>query len=150
MSVWSDRYPLRGTISLTRSMGSRNSFRLDLTDESSRALAVEVEIMPEDFANFMSTRPAACRFRFNDSGVVGMQAENKTELVPFDCFSKAPKVGADSRTKAAIKALAPFEVDGWKGEARDLWNYHNREKGMLDRPHQKVAFHRYVRKDKGK
>jgi hypothetical protein len=56
------------------------------------------------------------------------------------------------RTPATVKALAPFEVDGWKGEERDMWNGHNciiePSAGVGVVRYQKVRFSRFVRDGK--
>lgn len=53
---------------------------------------------------------------FYGNSRIGMEAQSKTEDVPFDWTT---------RGEAAInKALKPFEVDGWKARRSDMTNHH--------------------------
>lgn len=64
-----------------------------------------------------------------------MRYEHKTESVPFKSrFGKGDAV-------AKARALAPFEVDGWKGRVDDLGNMH---KSTGDGTGYHVVFTRHV------
>ena len=106
---------------------------IEVGDEDAGVRIIEVHLSHEQYGRLV----AGCGFvhctaSVNDSGLVGMQSEHKTELVPCEHVSR----DAD---KAAI--LAPFEVDGWKGNESDLGNHHC-WKGSGYR----VVFHRWVPK----
>ena len=49
---------------------------------------------------------------------LGFRREHKREVVPYKA------VYGEYEKPAKAKALAPFEVDGWKGNASDLGNHH--------------------------
>lgn len=87
------------------------------------------------------------QFWMNETGKVGATRETKTESVPFD-YTKHKHPPDEYRTSEAVAALAPFEVDGWIGEERDLWNGHNRvfpRDGNKGTPRQTVSFVRFLR-----
>ena len=128
-----------GQIMLCRSSGLGDDFHLRLTDNLSRCVVVDVRIEPKDIADLMSTHHTACRFQFNDSGVIGMTAENKTEIVGL---SKETYKLSDDDIQTL---LAPFEIDGWKGRKSDITNHHRHgrdaETGV---PFSAVTFTRHV------
>lgn len=139
---------LSGTVSIGRGMSKGSDVTVQIIDSASGCVALELTLPVEAFADALFSRTSECSFAINDSGVLGATQENKTELVPFDCYGPKSKHPADEhRTKAAVEALAPFEVDGWYGRASDLFNGHCREKSG-DAKRQRVVFYRYMRDGK--
>ena len=119
-------------------------------DAASGVIAAELRMDTRDFlqsiARFGSSR---CHFWVNGSKCVGAVLETKSDLVPFDfTVHKHPKdTDPDGyRTPEVAKALKPFEVDGWQGDVRDMWNGHQRD-WNCDRGEtfQWVRFHRFVK-----
>lgn len=140
-----------GKVVVLRDMQS-NRVSIRVEDEPSGCCAVEIELTSETFADALFSRYTPCTFEMNESGVIGAIHEHKTELVPFEMFGHAdartPEAEKNEyRTPAAVKALAPFEVDGWHGQARDLFNGHNRI-GSGKSALQRVVFRRYLRDGK--
>lgn len=130
---------LQGKIVISRSSGRPNDrpFTIRLEDTLSGCIVVEIEMTHQEFADAITAHYTTCQFDFNDSGAVGMKLETKTEVVKF-------KGGWDDRKdkREAMKALKPFEVDGWEGRVSDLFNVHNWVGGKSDL--YRVSFHRHV------
>ena len=126
---------------------------IKLTDGRSGVLALTLKM---DAALFLAAiarnGDRQCKFWLNESGRVGSDSEVKTVNIPFDMYGGKEKHPIDTdpngyRTPATAKALAPFEVDGWSAEARDMWNGHGRV-SVIGKPHQAVRFFRFVRDEK--
>lgn len=67
--------------------------------------------------------------------LLGAEEERKTFSVRYDSLAAGPAADIDK-----AKALAPFEVDGWRGRTSDLGNMHRRDKHGL----YEVTFTRHV------
>ena len=134
---------LEGAISIGRTSGGPNEdatpVRIEITDELSRTRVIDIRMSLEAFADALmghGFRP--CSITFNDTGTVGMKGENKTELVPFDMYG-----GSRSDEERIKKALAPFEVEGWRARSSDMTNGHCSTTKDGKR-HQSVVFFRHV------
>ncbi len=98
---------------VTRPQGRKGTdVCIQVTDELSHVQFVEIYMDHEQFSVALGSSIGIGEFELRGVDVVGMTAENKTEVVPFKC-------GDDP-----AEALAPFEVDGWKGRSGDLGNMH--------------------------
>ena len=133
---------LSGKITICKTLGRDDKpINIDINDEISGCRLVNIRMSLEDFADALTGRGwVPVEMEVNLDGPIGMKAENKTEIVPFNCFSK------DSESEKAIsKALKPFEVDGWRARREDMTNGHWRtDQG------QRVVFFRHVDPETGK
>lgn len=118
-----ERKLFKGTISLSRTHGGGHGalIHISIIDQISRTEFFDGFMSVEDFGNMITGlgfRPIEFEFRPDR---VGMRPENKVEIVD------RPK-SYDSKTKQneIDKALAPFEVDGWRADRSDLTNHHRR------------------------
>lgn len=127
---------VNGKITISRWHGNqepRDGITIEVTDETSGIRFLEVGMTLEAFAQAvtgLSHQP--CEIELRGIENVGKVRELKTEVVPFNYSSDKPA------------ALAPFEVDGWKGYAGDLGNPHKVADGGY-----RVSFTRYVDAPKG-
>ena len=122
------------------SLGSDNTFRLTIKDDSSRIQFVDLRMTPEQFALVISARVTTdleCEVRGLDG--VGKVREVKTERVSFRHLYCGTK---EERERAAKQAMEPFEVDGWKGSMSDMFNGHRSARDGSDI--QIVMFERLV------
>lgn len=104
---------------------SNNGIVIEISDDASRLRMIEIKVTPEQFAlalTGMSEVP--CEGTFNDSGKVGMNRENKQELIflPDSAMDGSP----------AIAACVPFEVDGWLAHYDDMRNSNRIDKASGD------------------
>ncbi len=136
---------LKGSLSIGRTGRSDDkAIRIELNDADSHCTAVLVRMGLPEFAECITGMGHAdCEFEFNDSGVIGMLAQSKTEMVPVP--SSHPR--GDEEWKR--KALAPFEVDGWKARAGDITNQHCWSRDESGKEFQRVVFFRHVPKTEG-
>lgn len=133
---------LDGRISISRTSGGSQEFedcpvRIEVTDNLSHCRIVEIRMSLEAFANAVFSHYESCTVEYYDVATIGMRAENKTDLVPFDMFT-----GRDNEA-AQSKALKSFEVDGWKARRSDLQNGHCAVQEGTKR-FQRVVFFRHV------
>jgi hypothetical protein len=137
---------------MARGGGTPDEMRLRVTDPVSGIQFLELIIDPGELMRALTGSTVQAQFELNATHLIGMKHEQKTELIPFDCFDgSATRVDGQrceshQRTDAMRKALAPFEHDGWKGRGDDLLNMHNRVGGRHGEktPKQKVSFTRFV------
>lgn len=126
-------------LSVTSTHELERPLRILITDSISGCVAAHVSLSLTDFALALTGMGYVdCDLEFNDSGVVGMVAENKTELVPI------PAEHPYNREAWSIAALAPFEVDGWKAREGDITNGHNFVRTKNGMTFQRVVFFRHV------
>lgn len=119
--------------------GSFASIRIAIIDEGSGIEFVSAEMSPADFAMAVTgfgRSEAILDIRGLDK--VGMLAEHKTVEVEFSRGRYSPT----GVTEEMRRALAPHEVDGWKGDVSCFLNHHNCLRGIQDR--YIVHFVRYV------
>lgn len=110
-------------------------FTLEVTDESSHVQFIEIKVSYADMALAMTARRVDCQFNLRGVKLVGSKAEHKMVVVPF----KDRYVEDKDRKAVAVKALAPFEVDGWEGDVSDLFNPHRHtDSGQF------VSFRRHI------
>lgn len=136
---------LKGMFVIT--IDSRDKICIELRDDTSRTLCVEIECDPVDFANALMHRNAPCEFQLKAEHV-GQTMEVKVEHIPFK--SSYGLHVYDTRVTAA---LAPFEVDGWVGNRGDIINFRRRVQAnalsgdQINEPQgefYRVGFHRWV------
>jgi hypothetical protein len=129
---------LTGTVSISRYNNS-DLVAIRVRDAASGALVVEAEMSVLAFANALFARAERpCEFTFNRSGVVGMAAENKTEIIGIPGYP-------NTRNAKCIRALVKaFEVDGWSCRESDLTNRHCVGRDDSGGMTLKVVFFRHV------
>lgn len=109
-----------------------------VTDATSGTRILELQIAPADFAEaLVGLSNVKCDGHFYQDSPIGKTRENKTTRVKIPQKFRSIKV--EERKAVAAKILKPFEVDGWIGNADDLFNHH-RSSGEF----QTVSFHRFV------
>ncbi len=123
------------TVSIQASAFSSNmepdGVMVRVRDEASRTEVLEVRLAFEEWGKVVSGRTGEGAAELRPAAA-GKIHEHKTERVPFDW--------SDRSEVSAMKALEPFEVDGWRGMPADLTNHHKRD----GQGFQRVTFHRYV------
>jgi hypothetical protein len=115
--------------------------RIEIVDEVSRVHFLDAIMSVEDFARALfgeSSIPIDVTLRGLD--LIGMRHEHKRELVPY---VRDYNLKGEALKAAQDVALAPFEVDGWKGYRDDMENGHRRSK-MKGTDGYLVSFHRHV------
>lgn len=120
---------------LTMSRTSNGKWIIDVTDAVSRSEILHLEVSDAAFSRaigHLGYQPAEAEWR---PAALGKKYEVKTVPVPAVKFDGNRESGL-AKERAAI---APFEVDGWRGDIDDMSNMHKR-KGA----HQMVTFRRYV------
>ena len=101
--------------------GDTRGVEICIEDGSSGLVVLRVTLTPDQFFKMMSKLGhVPCKAGLSRDERIGMQAEVKTVFV-------ASEDNPDD--KAIEKALAPFEVDGWKGRRRNMKNWHNHMHG---------------------
>lgn len=126
---------LKGKISLSRYTSNvrPDGVTISLIDESSGVQCVEIEISIETLGYIITgLSHQECTFEWRPD-FVGMIRENKTEIIPFTATNYK------TRDQESAAALAPYEVDGWKGSITDMTNGHCRTPSG-----QRVGFRRFV------
>lgn len=137
---------------MMRGGGTPDEMRIDVTDPVSGVQFLEIILDPGELMRALTGSTVQGQFQLNAPHLIGMKHEQKTELIPFDCFdSESTRVDGQrceshQRTDAMRKALEPFERDGWRASGADLLNMHNRVGGRHGEkiPKQKVSFTRFV------
>lgn len=130
---------LKGGLSISRPSGNigPDYIEIRVVDELSGSQFVSVRVPLAGFAEAVTGRGHVdCEFDFRPE-LVGLKREHKEEFVPYDDLSYYARHG--DRDEVAAEAFAPFEIDGWKGRADDLFNHHRRGKDGS-----RVTFIRYV------
>lgn len=135
------------TISKRHSNVTGDSIHIVMRDEASGCEAFDVELSLFDFANAITGLACVhCTANFNNSGVIGLRAERKEELV----YIPPGAYGGKDRAKNASACLKQFEKDGWVGSVSDATNHHRIVRGVeKGKPGQtyRVGFHRYLNPD---
>lgn len=133
---------LSGKITISKTMGRDESpVFIQIDDEISGCRFVQINMTLENFAEAMFGRGwIPCSLEVNLDAPIGMKAEHKEEIVPFNCWSSGK-----NQEDAISKALSPFEIDGWSARRSDMTNGHCRagDKG------QRVVFFRHVDPENG-
>ncbi len=109
--------------------------RIEVGDEASGVTFLRLRLSLENFASALTGLGCVeCDGTFWEDAPVGEIRETKTELIPRPGWNDRQK-----REAIAADLLKPFETDGWKGTASDLFNHHHARGD-----NQAVSFHRYV------
>lgn len=125
---------LKGKISISRPIYGDNRKGIEITviDKTSGCQFLTAYITLENFAEALTGQGhTECELEFFERAPIGKVREVKTEIVP------RPKSHKDE--EEAKRLLLPFEIDGWEGEIRDMFNGHRRAGDG-----QKVTFVRFV------
>lgn len=126
------------TVRISRVTSSREEdfMAIQIDDQASGVRIADVKLSFEQFGVAISGMMAIGEIDVGIDLPLGMTREIKTMKIDI------PN-GADA--DAVRKAVAKFEVEGWKGDDRDAFNHH-RTIGMTTDSHkvQEVTYHRYV------
>ena len=116
---------------------------IEVKDSASNVQFLSLDLSIEQFGRAVTSMlvdELECTVR--GAHLLGMRHEVKHELVPFNCYKDGGR-GSSDPNSAELAALAPFEVDGWRGNHIDLRNG-NRTKREGDKRFQEVVFRRHV------
>jgi len=97
-----------------------------LKEDASGITFLDLTIQPDVFAKAITgSRNQLCTVALRDLHNLGKRREVKEIIVPY------VRIPGELRTEDSAKAqaLAPFEVDGWKGRPSDLGNYYRGSPG---------------------
>jgi hypothetical protein len=123
-------------LSIGRQSGRGDDMPMVITieDKTSGTRVLEARFSLEGFMRALTSQSGIEGVGKLFGGPVGYNSETKHEIVPRpELFSKKEK-----QTSAEI--LAPFEVEGWKGDKDDLQNHH----GWVGKDKVRVLFRRWV------
>lgn len=131
---------LKTRITITRLLSNYDESRpvlIKIRDEDSSCYILQLKLSLEEYARaLMNEGDVECEAEFYKGAPIGKVREYKTELVD------RPKKARFAAEPEARELLAPFNVDGWRGRAADLFNYHNwRGEDKVE-----VTFERWVEK----
>lgn len=129
---------MKGNISVLR-YSSTSTMKIELRDESSGVRFLEVELTAEDLMLALSGRSEMdCKFELKYVESIGKLREYKEEIVPI------PTMGVRVSDEAIIRALEPFEVDGWSARREDAKNHHRFVEYSAEYSLYRVSFTRFV------
>jgi hypothetical protein len=124
----------------TNSIGE-GSVNIRITDDLSLDVIVDIQCSIGDFAEALFSRYTnPCTFTLPGVSVVGKKYECKTEKV----FVKTKSYDKAIKARAIRKAVASFEVGGWRGRDEDADNGHKTVGQTADGYFSMVSFHRYT------
>jgi hypothetical protein len=130
---------LPGKLTITHPAGGGEDYmEICVKDNVSSITFLELRISPEALMHALTARAFQdCTLELRGLHNLGKKREHKYELVPY-----VPVWGKKEHA-AKQRALAPFEVDGWRGNSLDLGNFHrgNQIDGY------RVSFTRFVDND---
>lgn len=135
---------LQGKITICRTTGSgEDAVTIRIRDTDAGIDFAVAELTMTNFGYAVTGRGATpCELEVRGLEKVGMVREHKTESIAFE----GRVLGRDMATSPEAKAaLAPFEIDGWKGFPTDLANRNRRSKAG----NQLVTFERWVPRPEG-
>jgi hypothetical protein len=124
----------KGKLSIHRvHSGDDDYIAIEVVDGLSGTKFVQIEITPETLGNVITGLSfQECEFELRRIDLVGKKREVTHYLVP------RPEHRDDEEEATAL--LAPFEINGWKANRRDLYNHHN----WCGDDKVRVGFSRYV------
>lgn len=130
---------LPGTLTISHPSGGGSDYiEIRVEDAKSGITFLELQVSLEAFTHAITGRASQdCTLELRGLDNLGKRREVKHERVPYT------RVYGEYEQLAKAKALAPFEVDGWRGYAGDLGNHH---KGN-DTTGYSVSFTRFVDAD---
>ncbi len=135
---------MEGRIGISRrtSTGTEGVMCIEIADVSSGTGFLEIEISLKDWALAISgLHGVPIDFTTRGLDLIGLVHEYKKELIQIP-----DDLGYDRNNAQANELLAPYTVDGWKGNIADLFNHHNSERDDNNIQFQSVGFHRHVKK----
>jgi hypothetical protein len=147
---------LPGRITISRpSCGNGDKYiSISIDDDRSGCMVVEARVPLDGFAEALTGLGCvACEIEVFPKAPIGKVREVKTEAVPWEGYTRdgfaigSPKPDTDGGK--AAEALRPFEVDGWVGETRDLFNSHRDCRTVDGREARLVTFVRFVEAAEG-
>ena len=127
---------LKGSLSITRPRGGETEYiKIAVFDKSSGVEFATVRVELASFAEaLVGLAHVDCQFDLRPE-LVGKCHEHKEETVAYE----GGWTSYNEREQIAREVLKPYETDGWKGRADDLFNHHRRTKDGY-----RVTFVRYV------
>lgn len=129
------------------SHGDEQCSYLRIEDTASSRQVVEVEFTARQLADFIRGQEVAAEVEWSVDRL-GWKYENKTETVPLDLekckaeWKDGNHVLTTATQKYLDKALAAYEVDGWKADREDTVNHHRRKNGAAT-----IIFRRWLEPD---
>jgi hypothetical protein len=115
---------------------------IEIEDDVSGIRFLSLKIANKDTSKFFLHKATPCEVELQGLELIGCTREVKYEFVPRLKHARP----YEHRDADAQDALAPFEVDGWKGSNSCYGNGHrSAKKGDVDG--YSVLFSRYVRAD---
>lgn len=134
------------TISYPRDTTGAERVRLQIRDEASRCVFIDVDVEYIEWARAQSSlaeRP--CKVSFYEDAPLGKVREHKTVVVMVPKRTEEILYrDRDKRRVAVAKLFAEHEIDGWEGRIEDTENHHNVAARTPDGTHYRVHFERYV------
>lgn len=131
---------LDGFLSVNR-YGGQDEFRIRVEDKIGRCTFLEIVVDAADLMKALGGLSCVpCVNEIYKSAPVGMEAQNKAELVEVTDYA----FGNKAKLAEIRKAAKTYEVDGWKARSGDIDNSHNfvRQDG---KKYIRVAFFRHVK-----
>ena len=125
---------LPGKISINRTTSNKEGdfVSIEITDEKSHVQFCRIKISLLEFAKVITGLSfRSCELDLMGLDAVGKIREHKEEIIPLPNKEKQDET------------LAPYEIDGWIGDRRDLLSHH-RWFCKDDKWFAKVNFTRYV------
>ena len=134
-----EKFPAEIRFGVVHSSHEEDYLLIDLEDVASGVTFLTVKISMSQGGRFLAQRVTPCEVELGGVDLIGCERQVKTEFVPGT-------TSYNNRKEDSAKALAPFEVDGWKGMDSDFGNG-NRSAEVGGVKGYKVTFIRYVRPD---
>ncbi len=109
---------LKGSITISRVSYNDGSshMQIRLRDETSRCRFVEVTLSLEDFTRALTAEAEIpCDLEIANLRLLGLNRECRSQVLPRWDYR-------DKNAERIAAFLAPYEVDEWKAESRDLFN----------------------------
>jgi len=110
-------------------MGGGESFSIQATCDSSNLFLFDISVTPEELGRLVLCQGFEKEIEFINPEMahkIGLHRQNKTETVTV-VAERFPATPDEIR-----RAVAEFEVDGWKGNDKDCLNHHRGVRGVKD------------------
>ena len=135
------KVPVSVLVSIASGGNKDTRINLEVVDEVSRCVICNVEMSLEEWAKADHSMTGYGTAEIFRNAPLGKKRENKTVFVPYGAPSNSH---THTKGEAAQKLLEPFEVDGWKGRAKDLSNSHMWRRDEQGNAGALVSFSRYI------
>jgi len=135
---------LKGHISISRTSGHNitHPIRIEIIDDISGSTFAIAELTLENYAEAITGLAYAdCNLQYYEDAPVGKTREIKKEQI--DITEMNIYIKPKDQEKTAKIFLTPYEIDGWKGDASDLFNHHKQSR-KDNKTFANVMFVRYI------